>query len=58
MLECAAAAGYRVLKIGPRITVPAGRDTWKRFATTGTAEDIAAARVALDILLAGAGAKL
>jgi len=57
VLERAAAAGYRGLEIRPRITVPAGRETWKRFATTGTAEDIAAARVALDPRLAGVGAK-
>src|SRR5438094_2013124 len=57
VLECAAAAGYRALEIRPRITVPAGRETWKRFATTGTAEDIAAARVAVDTRLAGVGAK-
>ena len=57
VLERAAAAGYRGLEIRPRITVPAGRETWKRFATTGTAEDIAAARVAVDTRLAGVGAK-
>ena len=57
VLECATAAGYRALDIRPRITVPAGRETWKRFATTRTTGDIAAARVALDPLLAGVGAK-
>ena len=57
VLERAAAVGYRGLEIRPRITVPAGRETWKRFATTRTTGDIAAARVALDPLLAGVGAK-
>ena len=57
VLECATAAGYRALEVRPRITVPASREAWKRFATTRTTEDIAAARVAVDPLLAGAGAK-
>ena len=57
VLGRAATAGYRGLDIRPRITVPAGRETWKRFATTRTTGDIAAARVALDPLLAGVGAK-
>ena len=57
VLECATAAGCRALEVRPRITVPASREAWKRFATTRTTEDIAAARVALDPLLAGVGAK-
>ena len=57
VLECATAGGYRALDIRPRITVPAGHETWKRFATTRTTGDIAGARVAVDPLLAGAGAK-
>ena len=52
-----AAGGYRALGIRPRITVREGHETWKRFATTRTTGDIAAARVALDPLLAGVGAK-
>ena len=57
VLECATAAGYRALEVRPRITVPASREAWKRFATTRTTGDIAGARVAVDPLLAGAGAK-
>ena len=55
--KCTAAAGYRALETRPRLTVPANTETWKRFATTGTAEDIAAARVALDPRRAGGRAK-
>jgi len=57
VLECPTAAGYCALEVRLRITVPASREAWKRFATTRTTGDIAAARVAVDPLFAGAGAK-
>ena len=47
LLEDAAALGYPRLPLRPAVSVIAGRQAWETFTATGTAEDVAAAQIAV-----------
>ena len=52
LLEDAAALGYPRLPLRPAVSVIAGRQAWETFTATGTAEDVAAAQIAVASRLA------
>jgi hypothetical protein len=52
LLAAGAALGFPRLPIRPAVSVIAGRAAWERFSANGTAEDLAAARIAVAARIA------
>ena len=49
LFHAAAALDFPRLPIRPAVAVIAGREAWSTFTTNGTAEDLTAARIAIEI---------